>query len=156
MAGKERPVRLGRPDVAVERRADGTTLVKSVCGFGPVETCMTDYLVRYAREAPDRVFVAKRDANGEWVKLTYAQTLARVERTAAGLLSRNLSVERPIAILSGNDIEHLLLALAAMHVGIPFAPISVAYSTVSQDFSKLRFILDLLTPGLVFAADATR
>ena len=156
MAGKERPVRLGRPDVAVERRADGTTLVKSVCGFGPVETCMTDYLVRYAREAPDRVFVAKRDANGEWVKLTYAQTLARVERIAAGLLSRNLSVERPIAILSGNDIEHLLLALAAMHVGIPFAPISVAYSTVSKDFSKLRFILDLLTPGLVFAADATR
>jgi feruloyl-CoA synthase len=157
MAGKERPVRLGRPDVAVERRADGTTLVKSIYGFGPVDTCITDYLVRYAREAPDRVFVAKRDdASGEWVKLTYAQTLGRVERIAAGLLSRDLSAERPIAILSGNDIEHLLLALAAMHVGIPFAPISVAYSTVSKDFSKLRFILDLLTPGLVFAANGNR
>jgi feruloyl-CoA synthase len=156
MAGKERPVRLGRADVAVERRADGTTLVKSIYGFGPVATCMTDYLVRYAREAPDRIFVAKRGADGQWVKLTYAQTLARVERIAAGLLSRDLSAERPIAILSGNDIEHLLLALAAMHVGIPFAPISVAYSTVSKDFSKLRFILDLLTPGLVFAADGNR
>jgi feruloyl-CoA synthase len=156
MAGKERPVRLGRPDIAVERRADGTTLVRSIYGFGPVETCMTDYLVRHARAAPDRVFVAKRGADGEWVKLTYAQTLARVERIAAGLLSRDLSVERPVAILSGNDIEHLLLALAAMHVGIPFAPISVAYSTVSKDFSKLRFILDLLTPGLVFAADGNR
>jgi feruloyl-CoA synthase len=156
MAGKERPVRLGRPDVALERRADGTTLVKSIYGFGPVATCMTDYLVRYAREAPDRVFVAKRGADGAWVKLTYAQTLARVERIAAGLLSRDLSTQRPVAILSDNDIEHLLLALAAMHVGIPFAPISVAYSTVSKDFSKLRFILDLLTPGLVFAADATR
>ncbi|MBV9065906.1 MAG: feruloyl-CoA synthase [Methylobacteriaceae bacterium] len=154
--GKERPVRLGRPDVAVERRADGTTLVRSNYGFGPVETCMTDYLVRYAREVPDRVFVAKRGADGEWVKLTYAQTLARVERIGAGLLSRDLSTQRPIAILSENDIEHLLLALAAMHVGIPFAPISVAYSTVSKDFSKLRFILDLLTPGLVFAADGTR
>ena len=72
-----------------------------------------------------------------------------------GCVTKSLS-KRPIAILSGNDIEHLLLALAAMHVGIPFAPISVAYSTVSKDFSKLRFILDLLTPGLVFAADATR
>src|SRR5947209_2414149 len=108
MAGKERPVRLGRPDVTVERRADGTTLVKSVHGFGPVATCMTDYLVRYAREAPERVFLAKRDGEGAWVKLTYAQTLARVERIAAGLLSRDLCAERPIAILSGNDIEHLL------------------------------------------------
>src|SRR5436305_4239105 len=102
MAGKERPVRLGRPDVAVERRADGTTLVKSIYGFGPVETCMTDYLLRYAREAPDRVFVAKRGADGEWVKLTYAQTLARGERIAATLLSRDLSAEWSVAILSGN------------------------------------------------------
>ncbi|MBV8851563.1 MAG: feruloyl-CoA synthase [Methylobacteriaceae bacterium] len=156
MAGKERPVRLGHPDVSVERRADGTILVESIYGFGPVETCMTDYLVRHAREAPDRVFIAKRGADGEWVRLTYAETLRRVERIAAGLLSRDLSAERPIAILSGNDIEHLLLALAAMHVGIPFAPISVAYSTVSKDFSKLRFILDLLTPGLIFAADGAR
>jgi feruloyl-CoA synthase len=156
MAGKERPVRLGRPDVAVEQRGDGTTLVKSIYGFGPVETCITDYLVRHAREAPERVFVAKRDASREWVKLTYAETLHRVEGIAAGLLSRDLSAERPIAILSGNDIEHLLLALAAMHVGIPFAPISVAYSTVSKDFSKLRFILDLLTPALVFAANGDR
>ena len=156
MGGKERPVRLGRPDVVVERRVDGTTLVKSDCSFGPAETCITEYLVRYAREAPDRVFIAKRDKSGEWRKLTYAEALVRVERIAAGLLSRNLSPERPIAILSGNDIEHLLLALAAMHVGIPFAPISVAYSTVSKDFGKLRFILDLLTPGLVFAAEGNR
>src|SRR5438270_8965287 len=104
MAGKERPVRLSRPDVAVERRADGTILVKSIYGFGPIETCITDYLVRHARETPDRVFVAKRDAKREWVKLTYAETLHRVERIAAGLLARNLTAERPIAILSGNDI----------------------------------------------------
>src|SRR4030081_963378 len=107
MAGKERPVRLGRPDVAVERRADGTTLVKSIYGFGPVETCITDYLVRHAREAPDRVFVAKHEPKRDGVKPTYAETRARVERIAAGLLSRDLSAERPIAILSGNDIEHL-------------------------------------------------
>ena len=33
------------------------------------------------------------------------------------------------------------------------APVSPAYSLMSSDFGKLRKIVDLLTPGLVFAAD---
>ena len=70
-------------------------------------------------------------------------------------LERELSPERPIAILSGNDIEHALLGLAAMHVGVPYAPISVPYSLVSRDFKKLKAIIEILTPGLVFAADGT-
>jgi feruloyl-CoA synthase len=74
---------------------------------------------------------------------------------AAALLERDLSPERPIAILSGNDIEHALLGLAAMHVGIPYAPISVPYSLVSQDFKKLKAIIEILTPGLVFAANGS-
>jgi acyl-CoA synthetase (AMP-forming)/AMP-acid ligase II len=68
------------------------------------------------------------------------------------LLERGLSAERPLAILSGNDLEHALLAFAAQHVGVPYAPISPAYSLISQDFGKLRYIMDLLKPGLVFAA----
>ena len=90
---------------------------------------------------------------GGWRKLTYAETLERVRRIGAALLQRELSPERPVAILSGNDIEHALIGLAAMYVGVPYAPISPAYSLISQDFGKLRSIIDLLTPGLVFAAD---
>ena len=77
----------------------------------------------------------------------------QVRRIATALLRRELSPERPIVILSGNDIEHALLGLAAMYVGIPYAPISPPYSLISSDFGKLKHILDLLTPGLVFAAD---
>ena len=72
---------------------------------------------------------------------------------AAALLARGLSPERPIAILSGNDIEHALIGLAAMHVGIPYAPISVPYSLLSKDFGKLKTIVEVLQPGLVFAAN---
>src|SRR4029077_3875798 len=71
------------------------------------------------------------------------------------LLARGLAAERPIAILSGNDIEHALLGLAAMHVGIPYAPISVPYSLLSKDFGKLKTIIEVLAPGLVFAANGT-
>src|SRR4029077_16052516 len=96
---------------------------------------------------------AQRDASGAWRSISYAQTLAAVRALAAALLARGLNAERPAAILSGNDIEHALLALAAMHVGIPYAPISVPYSLISQDFRKLKAVIDLLTPGLVFAAN---
>ena len=86
--------------------------------------------------------------------LTYARGARAGARDRGGALERDLSPERPIAILSGNDIEHALLGLAAMHVGIPYAPISVPYSLLSQDFGKLKAIIDILTPGLVFAATA--
>ena len=112
--------------------------------------------MHWAEAAPERIFIAQRDAAGGWRTLTYAQTLAAVRAIAAALLERDLSPERPIAILSGNDIEHALLALAAMHVGIPYAPISVPYSLLSQDFGKLKAIINILTPGLVFAANGTR
>ncbi len=114
---------------------------------------LTERLLHWAKAAPDRVFLAQRDGAGGWRVLTYAQTLAAVRAIAAALLQRDLSVDRPIAILSGNDIEHALISLAAMHVGIPYAPISVPYSLLSQDFGKLKAIMATLSPGLVFAAN---
>jgi len=150
-----RPVRLGPPDVVVERRDDGVILLRSPHPLRAFAKNLTERLVHWAKAAPERVFLAQRDATGAWRTLTYAQTLAAVRAVAAALLERDLSPERPIAILSGNDIEHALLGLAAMHVGIPYAPISVPYSLMSQDFGKLKSIIDILTPGLVFAANGT-
>jgi feruloyl-CoA synthase len=149
-----RAVRLAAPDCAVERRPDGTLLIRSRHELGPYPDRITERLIHWAERAPDRVFMADRDpASGAWRSITYAQTLAQVRAIGAALLARDLSAERPIMILSGNDIEHALIALAAVHVGIAHAPISPAYSLVSTDFEKLRQIVALLTPGLVFASD---
>jgi feruloyl-CoA synthase len=148
-----RPVRLGPADVIVERRADGALLMRSPHALSPYPEKITERLAYWAKAAPERVFLAQRDADGAWRRLTYAAAFAKVRAIAAALLERDLSPERPIAILSGNDIEHALLGVAAMHVGIPYAPISVPYSLASQDFKKLKGIIDLLTPGLVFAAN---
>src|SRR4029077_6379833 len=115
---------------------------------------LTDRLVHWAHVAPERVFMAERAADGSWRTITYAQTLDKIRRIGAALLTRNLSAERPIVILSGNDLEHALLGLAANYVGIPYAPVSPAYSLISSDFGKLRHIVNLLTPGLVFACNA--
>jgi feruloyl-CoA synthase len=148
-----RPVRLGPSDVVVDRRPDGTIRMRSPHALGPYPTKLTERLEYWAARAPDRVLFAQRDERGGWRSVTYAETLDRARRIGEALLKRPASPERPVAILSGNDIEHALLGLAALYVGVPYVPISPAYSLISQDFGKLRHVFDLLTPGLVFAAD---
>ena len=148
-----RAVKLGAPDAEIARRADGSILIRAREPLAPYPRTLSEPLEKWARQAPDRVFLAQRDASDTWRRLTYAQVLDAVKRIGAALLRRGLSPERPIAVLSGNDIEQALLGLAAMHVGIPYAPISPAYSLMSSDFGKLRTIIGQLTPGLVFAND---
>ena len=148
-----RPVRLGAFDAVLEREASGVIHIRTAQVLSPYHAKLSEPLEHWAKTAPDRVFLGQRDAEGRWRTLSYAQVLALTKRIGAALLRRGLSPERPIAIISGNDIEHALLALAAMDVGIPYAPISAAYSLLSTDFGKLRAIVDLLTPGMVFAND---
>jgi feruloyl-CoA synthase len=150
-----RSVRLGPADVLVERKTDGTILMRSPHALQPYPRKITERLAYWADAAPDRIFLAQRDGAGEWRSLSYAAAFASVRAIASALLERDLSPDRPIAILSGNDLEHALLGLAAMHVGIPYAPISVPYSLVSQDFKKLKAIIEILTPGLIFAANGS-
>jgi feruloyl-CoA synthase len=150
-----RPVRLGPASVDIERRADGAMVLRSPRALGAYPEKLTERLAHWANAAPERIFLSQRDGAAGWRSLSYREAYASVRAIAAALLERPLSPERPIAILSGNDIEHALLGLAAMHVGIPYAPISVPYSLVSRDFKKLKAIIEILTPGLLFAADGT-
>ncbi len=148
-----RPVRLGSFDVVLEHTERGVIHLRTAQVLPPYYNSLGEPLDHWAKAAPDRTFLAMRNTQGEWRRLTYEQVLGKVKRIGAALLRRGLSAQRPIAIVSGNDIEHALLALAAMYVGIPYAPISPAYSLMSSDFGKLRAIVGLLTPGLVFASD---
>jgi feruloyl-CoA synthase len=148
-----RAVSLGPRDFLIDRRPDGTIYLRSPHKLGAYPTKLTERLEYWADKAPDRVFLAQRDSSGDWRKVTYAETLKTVRAIGAALLKRNLSAERPVAIISGNDIEHALLGLGAMYVGVAYVPISPAYSLISQDFGKLRHIFNLLTPGLAYASD---
>ena len=148
-----RPVRLGKPDVVLEKGAGGVIHIRAAQPLGKYHRKLSDALEHWAKTAPERIFLAQRDGQGNWRKLTYAQVLSDVRRIGAALLWRGLSADKPIVVLSGNDIEHALLGLAATYVGIPYAPISPAYSLMSSDFGKLRMIIELLTPGLVFVND---
>jgi len=151
-----RRVPLGAADVEVMHRDDGVVYLRSPHALGPWPRNLTERLERWAAERPDQVFAAQRDPAGGWRRLTYAEAYRRARRTGAALLARGLSAERPLAILSENSLEHLILTLGALHVGVPCAPVSPAYSLLSMDHGRLRQVLALATPGLVWAGDAAR
>jgi len=148
-----RPLNMATWSVAVEETAEGTWYVRPKLELGSYAPTLTERLDHWAALAPDRTFLAERDSKGEWRKITYAEFRTRARGVAQWLLDRKLTPGRPIAILSGNDPEHAMLAMGAMYCGIPYAPISPVYSLLSGDLNRLVHIFDLLSPGLVFAAD---
>ena len=137
-------------------RAGDTIILRSRHALGDFARCAGEFLEHWAREAPDRPFLLERSAGGGWRGLSYGEMLEQVRRVGTWLVGQNLSVERPVAILSENSVEHALLTLACMHVGIPVAPVSFAYSLVSKDFAKLRTIIEILSPGLIYVGDQVR
>ncbi len=151
-----RPISFGDPAVIVDRRDDGTIYLRPKIALGEYPLRLTDRLRHWAKTEPNRIFVAERDTGGGWRQISYAQLLAASRHIASGLLARGLSADKPIVILSGNSIDHALLAFGALYAGIPFCPVSPAYSLISKDYGKLGFVMKLLTPGLVFADDATK
>jgi len=145
-------LRYAPAEVQVERRADGAIILRSPQPLQPYARAVGDWLLHWYERAPERTFLAERKGES-WRKLSYRDALSDARRIGQALLNLGLGPERPVAILSDNSIDHALLALGAMHVGVPVAPISPAYSLMSKDYAKLKYIFELLKPGLVFAAE---
>src|SRR6202171_1120394 len=142
------------PEIAADRRADGTIWLKSTMPLRQDARCVGDWLEQWAQKSPERIFLGERsDVGAPWTTVTYSNALRQVRSVAAWILAQGLSAERPLVILSDNSIEHALLALAAMHVGVPAAAISPAYSLVSKDFDKLKSMVGLLDPGAIYVSD---
>ena len=151
-----RAVRLRTSRASMERRGDGTILLRPDEPLGDYPRVLTTRLVHWAGVAPDRPLAAKRYANGAWRYLTYGEALEKVRSLGQAFLDRRLSASRPVAILSDNDLEHLLLMFAGQHVGVPTASIAPPYSLVSTDFAKLKHVMKILTPGMVFVSNGDR
>lgn len=156
-----RPLTFGVTRVVLNEGANGAQYLKADQALGEHALRLTDRLVHWAQTQPEQTFMARRvkradGSSGDWRHISYAQALASARNIAQALLDRGLNAERPVVILSENDLEHALLALGCIYAGVPFCPVSPAYSTVSQDYDKLRHVLTTLTPGLVFASDAAR
>lgn len=160
-APRYRPMPFGVTRVSLRDGAPGVRYLSADLPLGAYARRVTDYLLHWAEAAPERSFLARREAladgrTGDWQHVSYGQALEAARSIGQALLDRGLTAERPVLVLSENSLEHALLALGCIYAGVPYCPVSPAYATVSQDFDKLRHALDTLTPGLVFAADGAR
>ncbi len=156
-----RPLTFGVVRVTVRDGAPGVHYLRAEQPLQSHAQRMTDRLQHWAQTAPDRTFLARREkradgSSGDWQHVTYGQAWERARHIAQSLIDKGLSAERPVLILSENDLEHAQLAMGCLMAGVPFVPTSPAYSLISQDFDKLRHVIKTVTPGLVFAADAAR
>ena len=141
--------------VSAEYRGDGTVLIRSALSLGtPVKTT-SDWLHRWANEVPSRPFIAESSGPG-WRRLSYRETLESVQAVARALLARGLGPDRPIAVLSGNGVDHAILALAAQYAGIPLAPLAEQYALLPEARGRLAGILDTVRPAMVFVSDSGR
>jgi feruloyl-CoA synthase len=152
-ARRIRAVSLAPANIIVVHGAGRTVYMQSRQRLGAYPSRITERLEHWADRAPDRIFLAQRDETGSWRRVSYADALARVRRLSQALLDRGLSSDRPVIILSGNSIEHGLLALAAMFSGVLYTPVAPAYSLQAKDFGTLKQIFERVQPGLVFAAE---
>jgi len=139
--------------VDIEHLADGGLILRSPMTLEPFADNLCSYLVDWAAQEAQRTFIAERSETGEWQHLSYGDALDSVRAVAQGLLDHGVSADRPLMIVSENSIDNALLQLAAMFVGVPVAPVSPAYSLMSQDFGKLKHVFDVLQPKMVFASD---
>src|SRR3954466_16033354 len=145
---------LAPPRIVARDAPDGSRILESEMALEPYEASLGVLLRRWARAAPDRVFLAERGADDEWVELTWGGATRRATSIAQALLDRGLGAKPPLMILSGNSIDQALLTLGGFLAGVPVVPVSPAYSLMSQDYGKVKHIASLIKPGLVYAAEA--
>jgi feruloyl-CoA synthase len=143
-----------KPAVSLEKREDGSMIMRSLVQASPPARSVGQWVRDWADKSPDRTFLAERPRpKDDWLRLSYAAAHQKVRAIAGWVLERGLNAERPLVVLSDNSIDHALLALAAMYVGVPVATISPAYSLMSSDHQKLCAMIKLLEPGAIYASD---
>ncbi|MEG0557501.1 MAG: AMP-binding protein, partial [Comamonas sp.] len=156
-----RPLEFGVQSILVQAQPDGSSHVRAEQDLAPYASRMTDRLLHWAKHTPDQPFIAQRErladgSTGNWRSISFAQTLEHARRIGQALVDRRLSAEKPVIILSENDLDHAMLAMACLYAGVPYCSVSTPYSLVSTDYAKLRHVVETLTPGLIFASDAAR
>ena len=142
------------PDIDMERRPDGAIMLRSRRELGEWEPSITAVLRARAAEHPDRPLAAQRDADDRWTTLSYGEAERSADALAQAFVELGLGPDRPVMVLSGNSLEHLLVSLGAYAAGVPVMPLSVAYSLMSADHARIKAIAEVNEPGLVFADDA--
>ncbi|MDF1803702.1 feruloyl-CoA synthase [Thalassovita sp.] len=142
-------------DVLTETREDGSLVLRSSHPMGEVARSTGDWLHAWAEKTPDAVFIAERDGPG-WREVTFKEALEIVRTLGAWLLANGYDKKGPVVIMSGNSVDHGLLALATQYIGMASVPVAEQYSLIPGAHDRLLYVIEKVRPGLLFVDDAAR
>ncbi len=144
-------------EMRVERRADGSMVVEPVLELEPFTPSIPVELARAAMALPDKTYLAQRSKRGApWTRHSYRAMKRDADAVAQWLLDLRVESGRSVLIVSGNSIAHSIVKFGAMTAGVPVCPVSVNYSLMGGDFGRLRHVIGLVRPKVVFAEQAER
>ena len=144
-----KPVPMAEPKATMERRDNGEILVHCDYPLGDFGPSIVAYLHEWTGKTPENLWLAQRDANDDWAKVTYGEAMGKINAISQYLLDRDFDETKPVMVLSGNSIEHALLAFGAMQIGVPISPIAQPYSTMGGGFKKLHHVVNLIQPKMI-------
>ena len=140
--------------MSVEEQADGTLVVRPETELEAFEPNLLLELERQAANLPDKAYLLERfPGNDNWTAHTYRDTQRDVHAVAQWFIDAGVSADRSLLILSGNSIMHAVFKFGALAAGVPTCPVSVNYALMGGDFARLRHVIDLVRPAVVFAED---
>ena len=140
----------------VETRSDGSLIIKPVVELNDYIPNLPLILSQQAKDRPLQAYLKERDANGEWLAINYSDAFRDSAAVATWLFAMNITDKRPILILSANSIHHAIFKYGAMAAHIPACPVSVNYSLMGGDYGRLKHVIDMLKPAVVFAEHTER
>jgi feruloyl-CoA synthase len=144
-------------EMRVERRRDGTLIVEPVEPLQSFIPSIPRELELWAARQPDKIYLAERPAPAlDWRRYSYADTKRAADAVAQWLLNHRVDRDRSVLILSGNSFLHTALKYGAMSARVPVCPVSVNYSLLGGDYGRLRHVISLIRPAVIFAEQAER
>ncbi|MGV9010478.1 AMP-binding protein [Brevundimonas sp.] len=147
-----RPVRFGDVGLEVETRTDGTLILSARAPLVGHDSNLLRVFWGHADATPDRIWIARRGGEArDWQVQSYAQGRNDVSAVAAWLIRQNIAAGRSVLVLSENSVAHAAWLFGAMAAGVPICSVSVNYSLLSTDFERLRYVVDLVKPAVIFA-----
>lgn len=145
------PLNASKPLVEAVRSGEANWLLRDPRGLATPKRSIIDYLMHWSEYAPERAMLCARDGKGGWDEITYGEMRISAASFAQFLIDQAIGPEQRIVILSGNSIEHAIVALGAMMAGVAYVPVSPAYALMPGGRGKLKSVFDTVHPSLIFA-----
>jgi len=147
-------IELGCHNVTAKKSTHNSIILSNTDALKLDNNTMLDCLDYWADRSPNTVCLRERTSDG-WSEISYKEFISRVKNVAAHLGTLDISADKPLMIIAPNSINHALVTFAAMTIGVPVTPVSIAYAQYGETFERLDNIINTIKPGAIYFSDTS-